>query len=619
MAKKKTPKKTPSPQALRAFIRKNAPFFLQQENVTSVGIGYKQKDGKTTEDICVQFTVGEKTAPEALESLGASPLPESFTIDGITVPTDVLERSYEPAARVVELTPEDAPTRKIAVDPVVPGVSIGHPSISAGTAGCVAYDARSGTPYILSNWHVLNGAAGDLGDDIVQPGRHDDNRTDRNVVGKLVRSHLGIAGDCAIASIDHRRMAPEILDLNVVVSRIGEPELGDRVVKSGRTTDVTFGIVTRVDVVARINYRDVGPRTIGCFEIGPDPDHPAPNGEISMGGDSGSCWLFVDGEAPTDLMLGLHFAGETGNAPEQALACYPKSVFEKLEIAPRPPVNVLVDSRAGLGYQVGFIGEAVAIPAAVSSEVRDDLLEMSGRTVFDYMHFSLAMSRSRRFARWVAWNVDGAAIRRLSRRGISFRKDRNLPDDAQIGNELYVSNPLDRGHIARRADLVWGPRAEAQRANRDSFFYTNITPQHSSFNRSSANGIWGQLENAVFEDLEVEDLRVSVMAGPIFTENDPLHREIRLPRQFWKAIYFREAGDPAIQAKSYVLTQADLLNQLEVLELPEFSVFEVPISRIGEMTGLSLPSGSLPICEERRTEEAAPEIRLVGSVLEILA
>src|SRR5262249_27912701 len=158
----------------------------------------------------------------------------------------------------------------------------------------------------------LNGPKGIIGDEIVQPGKHDDNRVDRNVVGRLVRSHLGVAGDCAIASIEQRGLSPTILDLDVAVSRIGEAELGDLVVKSGRTTEVTHGVVKRIHTVAKINYDEAGDQEIGCFEIGPDPKRPAADGQISMGGDSGSVWLLAEGGKPSDMMLGLHFAGEVG-------------------------------------------------------------------------------------------------------------------------------------------------------------------------------------------------------------------------------------------------------------------------------------------------------------------
>jgi endonuclease G, mitochondrial len=618
-------RKSISTETLKNFVRKEAPHFLKQENITSVGIGYKIKDSQRTETLSVQFTVGRKVAPEVLESIGAVEIPQSFTIDGVEVPTDVIPRSYDLSAKEVklEVMPQQ---RKAALNPIVPGISVGHPKLSAGTVGCVAYDAMNGEPFILSNWHVLQGASGTIGDAIVQPGSHDDNRVSRNIVGKLVRSHLGVAGDCAIASIDRRQLDPEIFDLKVNVARIGEPELGDRVIKSGRTTNVTYGIVQRIHVTTRINYEGVGSKEIGCFEIGLDPANPAPNGEISMGGDSGAAWLFVDQETTTDMMLGLHFAGEVGDEPENALACYAASVFEKLNISPKQSLEMVQEAVAGLGYSDMFLGEAIAVPQAATDVVQDDLLEIGGLTVFSYMHFSLAMSRSRRFARWVAWNVDGGSLQRLSRSGIKFKKDPKLPADAQVGDELYRDNPLDRGHIARRADLLWGTEAEARKANTDSFFFTNITPQHEAFNQSGASGIWGALEDAIFADVDVADLRVAVMGGPIFSESDSIYRGTQLPKQFWKIIYFREDGDAAIQAKGYVLTQVDLLNNLEALELPDFSVYELPITSIGQMTGLLLPIGSEPpvrAADRRRRGQAIATLensktRRIGSVDDIL-
>ncbi len=258
--------------------------------------------------------MGRKAGLEVLRELGLRELPRTLVVDGVEVATDVLERNYATDARAVNVLARQraAAPRKSAVDPVVPGVSIGHPAAGAGTAGCVCYDAVDGTPYILANWHVLHGPGGRIGDAIVQPGRHDDNRVDRNRVGQLVRSHLGVAGDCALATVDERRLAAEILELGEPVRRIGEPELADRVVKSGRTTGVTRGLVQRVHVVARIDAtvrREE--QDIGCFEIGPDPDHPPAEGELSRGGDSGAAWLLAEGERATDMLLGLPLAARS--------------------------------------------------------------------------------------------------------------------------------------------------------------------------------------------------------------------------------------------------------------------------------------------------------------------
>jgi endonuclease G len=141
------------------------------------------------------------------------------------------------------------------------------------------------------------------------------------------------------------------VDLHTIVEKLGEPELGDKVVKSGRTTGVTHGIVSRVHTIAKLDYGgSVGEQEIGCFEIELDPNNPPVNGEVSMGGDSGSVWLFKSGsEQPTNVMAGLHFAGEGPADPnEHAMACYPKSVFEKLQISLSPPSQV--ESVPGTGF-----------------------------------------------------------------------------------------------------------------------------------------------------------------------------------------------------------------------------------------------------------------------------
>lgn len=116
--------RTPRPRkddlaiALRKFIRTKGADYLDDPNVSSVGVGYKHVDGQPTGELAVQFTVNEKVSePEALEALGTSPLPESITVNGVEVPTDVIERSYEPAFHRV---PEAAtPPRKTRLDPIV--------------------------------------------------------------------------------------------------------------------------------------------------------------------------------------------------------------------------------------------------------------------------------------------------------------------------------------------------------------------------------------------------------------------------------------------------------------------------------------------------------------------
>lgn len=613
MAKKKsTPRKSKKPaansqagfmEALKQFVRTEGVEYLDDPNVTSVGIGYKEENGKPTKELSIQFTVEHKAAPEVLESLGTTELPKSFVIAGKEVPTDVLQRSYEPGYQIV--AEAAANPRKTRINPIVPGTSISHISGTAGTLGCIVFDKHNGVPYVLSNWHVLHGPSGRIGDEIVQPGPHDDNRTQLNHAGKLVRSHLGVAGDCAIATIEDRRFNQDILDLNVKVEQLGEPELGDKVIKSGRTTAVTHGIVTRVDVIARLNYgAPTGLQNVGGFEISPDPRFLPANGEISMGGDSGSAWMFKASNGTTSrIMAGLHFAGEgAGDPREHAVACYPRSVFEKLEITPVPPAVVTVTGPVS-GYTPNFLSERVELPKLVAANLRDAVKLNGSEVISHYTHFSLALSSSRKFAYWVAWNIDGGNLKRISRTGIPFIRDPRLDASVQVGDELYAGNRLDRGHIARRADLLWGPLEEAKKANVDSFFFTNITPQMDNFNQSSRGGIWGKLEDAVFEDVDVENLRVSVFGGPVFNPTDRRFRNVLIPVEFYKVLAFVENG--RLKAKGFLLTQN--LAQLEALDLNEFRVFQVTLAEIETRCGLTFPrnlkaADAMPELLARRAE-----------------
>ena len=156
-----------------------------------------------------------------------------------------------------------------------------------------------------------------------------------------------------------------------------------------------------------------------------------------------------------------------------------------------------------------------------------------------------------------------------------------------MGNELYSGNRQDRGHIARRADLVWGELDEAQQANRDSFYYSNITPQMDDFNQSSQNGIWGRLENALFEDVDVEDLRVSVFAGPVLGPDDRTYRGVALPSEYWKMLVFQEQG--VLKARAFLLTQN--LDHLEaILALDEFRVYQITVDELEQRTQLHFPA-----------------------------
>ena len=584
-------------EALRRYVRTNAHKFLEDPNVTSVGVG--RKNGQPDGEISLIFTVGEKVQSSQLESLEALEtklLPEEIEIaPGIVVKTDVEQRTYEQSYSLVATQSLNA--RKSRQDPIMPGISVGHIERSAGTLGAIVFDEETGEPCILSNWHVLHTDEGEIGDETVQPGHFDDNNTAGNEVGSLLRSHLGAAGDCAISRIRNRSFDRTIFELGVKPARMADVELDDPVVKSGRTTGVTYGVVRRTDVMVKIDFgENAGRVAVGGFEIGLTPEtdlHPS-DGEISRPGDSGSLWMIREGTDATDIVAGLHFAGESsGSADEHAIACYPLSVQKKLRFSFTPPERPDAPSETSTdaqiesevprsGYDENFLGLPAPMPEMTLS-IKRDAVNFGRAQVIPYTHFSVCLSAKRRLARFVAWNVDGA--RKVVVGGGSFRVDKRIDESLQTDNSLYSDNKLDRGHIARRADLTWGSIPEAKQANSDSYFYTNIAPQHERYNRSNKAGIWGRLENLILEQAEAQDIRCSVVGGPIFGDDDPVYRGVAIAREYWKLIAYRKA-DGALAASCFVLSQNNLLSDIETLDFDPFRMFQVSVEELSERTGL---------------------------------
>ena len=101
--------------ALRQFIRTQGENYLQDPNISSIGIGYKVTDGRRTPELSVQFTVNEKhSAPEALEalmpSLASGMVPKmKACLNAVTggVPRATVVDGREPHAVLLEIFTDD--------------------------------------------------------------------------------------------------------------------------------------------------------------------------------------------------------------------------------------------------------------------------------------------------------------------------------------------------------------------------------------------------------------------------------------------------------------------------------------------------------------------------------
>jgi hypothetical protein len=232
--------------------------------------------------------------------------------------------------------------RRRRLDPLVGGISIGSPSAPVGTLGALVWDKTDGTICILSNWHVL---AGDLHAEVdspcFQPGHFDQGRSS-DVVARLKRWSFDNETDAAIAELTGNRhyCAGEILDLYQQITGVQDPYLGMVVLKSGRSSGVTWGFVDGLYFSTVIEYSNGVVREFeDQIHIAPLPpkDPLEPVFPISGPGDSGSVWV-TKSNGSGYRAVGLHFAGDLPRSAfgEYALANPMRVVKERLNFSFRP-------------------------------------------------------------------------------------------------------------------------------------------------------------------------------------------------------------------------------------------------------------------------------------------
>jgi DNA/RNA endonuclease G (NUC1) len=265
-------------------------------------------------------------------------------------------------------------------------------------------------------------------------------------------------------------------------------------------------------------------------------------------------------------------------------------IDEGFERARRPQ-----DYRNRPGYDPDFLGGGgrrvplPGLPEALAEKAVTVDNEARGieQFILPYTHFSVVMNGERRMPFYSAVNIDGTDLRRIPRGGERWKFDPRIPQEVQAGNPVYKNTDLDRGHMTRRIDPVWGARRLASVADDDTFHFTNACPQHKDLNQRE----WQQLEDYVLDNAGAEGLKVCVFTGPVFGRKDKEFREIRLPEEFWKVVVMVRSDTRRLSATGYILSQSDMITGLEAV-YGAFKTYQVPLKRIEHLTGLDL--GRLP-------------------------
>lgn len=307
---------------IKKALEKHRHKLLKKSFVVAVGIGFKRKGGKKTDELSIVCSVSTKIPESLLKKKELIPK----EIDGW--PTDVIETGTFRALKA----------RTARWRPAPGGVSIGHEEITAGTLGCLV--KRSGDIYILSNNHVLaNSNLAKIGDQILQPGKYDGGKLTQDMIARLTDfvfiNFIGQEGcvgkimklfrhkqvenfvDAAIAApeiSDGLPVKKDILDIGIPKGLNKHAGLELPIQKSGRTTALTKGKIEQINVMAQVDYGD------GKIAVFSDQIMA---GDMCSGGDSGSAVLDMNKN-----LVGLLFAGSATSTVINPI----KHVFDLLDL-----------------------------------------------------------------------------------------------------------------------------------------------------------------------------------------------------------------------------------------------------------------------------------------------
>ena len=209
------------------------------------------------------------------------------------------------------INPADPASLRQLCRPLLIGCSLAHVAFTAGTLGLIAQHRKTGRAVIVSNSHVLaQGGLAKVGDAINQPGPIDGGGANDHVGALLdfapFRPSGGNLVDAAIAVTDDTiAITPNFIAglgaITVPTDDGATPLLpGAKVFKLGRTTGLTQGTVTAIEVDDIAVDYDTGPLVFDDqIEITGVPGTP-----FSDAGDSGS--LVIDEQLRA---IGLIFCG----------------------------------------------------------------------------------------------------------------------------------------------------------------------------------------------------------------------------------------------------------------------------------------------------------------------
>ncbi len=162
--------------------------------------------------------------------------------------------------------------------------------------------------------------------------------------------------------------------------------------------------------------------------------------------------------------------------------------------------------------------------------------------IVSHTTYTLSYSEKHEQAFWVAYKLTAGHLTGTVSRTDNFRSDSKVKTgSASLAD--YKGSGYDRGHLAPAADFKWSPVVMSE-----SFYMSNMSPQHPSFNR----GIWKKLEGTV-RNWAADNEEIYVVTGPVLTGTYPAigPNHVSIPEYYYKVIL--DYKEPELKGIGFIM------------------------------------------------------------------
>lgn len=209
-------------------------------------------------------------------------------------------------------------------------------------------------------------------------------------------------------------------------------------------------------------------------------------------------------------------------------------------------------------------------PVETPDAVEGDFLPRGTRgQIINHRYYTLSYSEEHEQAEWVAYVL---YKKRLNSDWVERYDDFLTDPKCDKGSATksdYRGSGYDRGHLVPAADMAFN-----ERAMRETFYLSNISPQARNFN----GGIWRELEELT-RSWAKRNQQLYVVSGPILAL-DPKgtigDNEVSVPRAYFKVLL--DLTEPQLKGIGFVIP-----NEVSFEPLYKFAV---NIDYVEEVTGI---------------------------------